>query len=237
MPPVWMPPVSMLLPRSAHRRATLHRWRRMQGRLLGAARRFYRAARTRGPHVTGGGVCRVVFWVQHGALVEERSPEGALTYRRGDAAPDAFAADGAAICDSDDEDLVPAVSQRAEPEHACKPFLPVRSLPACQPFLPVRSLPPCLLASPSCLCVPFLPACLPALPACAFPSSLPACQPFLPVHSLPCLPACKPFLLLFTQNTNARFVRGIVYADSAGIRNRLPQSQHPSATASRPGTT
>ena len=70
------------------------------------------------------GACRVVFWVQHGAITEERTAGGGLAFRRCESAPDSFA-DGAAICDSDDEELAPSAPQRAEPEHRCKQFLQV----------------------------------------------------------------------------------------------------------------
>ena len=76
-------------------------------------------------------VRRAIFWVQHGALAEERRPDGSLQYRRSERAPDSFAgADGDVIADPDDDEFIPVHATLEEVENSCAQFLPVRFLNA-----------------------------------------------------------------------------------------------------------
>ena len=74
-------------------------------------------------------MCRALFWVQQGALLEARLPGGHLQYRRAQKLP---GGGGEIICeDPEDDDIVPARSQQAEPENDCKVNLDVRSHHIC----------------------------------------------------------------------------------------------------------
>jgi hypothetical protein len=77
-------------------------------------------------HKQGSGMlCRALFWVQQGALFEARLPGGHLQYRRATKLP----SNGVdMICeDPEDDDIVPARRQQAEPENDCKIHLDVRT--------------------------------------------------------------------------------------------------------------
>ena len=72
--------------------------------------------------------CRVIFWVQHGALTEERAAGGGVQYRRASTPPDAFAATGGeALVDTEDDDAAPVAAARVAAPHSCEQFLPVRN--------------------------------------------------------------------------------------------------------------
>jgi hypothetical protein len=72
-------------------------------------------------------MCRALFWVQQGALIEARLPGGHLQYRRAQKFPSGTS--GEVICeDPEDDDIVPTRRQQAEPENDCKVFLDVRCL-------------------------------------------------------------------------------------------------------------
>jgi hypothetical protein len=80
-------------------------------------------------------LCRALFWVQQGALFEARLPGGHLQYRRATKLP----SNGVdMICeDPEDDDIVPARRQQAEPENDCKIHLDVRTT-----LLAALTLPP-----------------------------------------------------------------------------------------------